>query len=111
MSDFKLKTELTHRFGQTLTTSEGEISFDKDGIAEVTEEIYNSADSIHGVEKIVNLAPEKDETPFEFTEESLKTLKIAKLKEIAASAELDVAEYGSLKKDDLVAYLLEKVSE
>lgn len=113
MSDFKLKTELTHRFGQTITTSEGEISFDKNGIAEVTEEVYNGADSIHGVERIETPAASKEEGPasdFDFSEKALKTLTMPQLKKIAESALLPAGEWSQLKKDEFVAYILEKVN-
>ncbi len=104
----KVVTTLSHRFGQTINVGEsGEVSFDENGIAEVSEEqaasLFSETDTI---------------LPYEGTEEAtgseeghLGKMTVKELKQIAVDAELPEAEWNSLKKDDLVQYLVDNIKE
>jgi hypothetical protein len=104
----KVVTTLSHRFGQTINVGEsGEVSFDENGIAEVSEEqaasLFSETDTIAPYEGTVD--SQEDES------HDLGKLTVKELKQIAVDAELPEAEWNSLKKDDLVQYLVDNIKD
>jgi hypothetical protein len=104
----KVVTTLSHRFGQTINVGEsGEVSFDENGIAEVSEEqaasLFSETDTISPYEGTVD--SQEDES------HDLGKLTVKELKQIAVDAELPEAEWNSLKKDDLVQYLVDNIKD
>ena len=95
-----VKTNLSHRFGKEISINGVNVIFNKEGQAEVEE---NDADKIK-VDPSLKIEDQSD------TRKELDQMTVSELKDLCETSHLPVSEYNSLKKIDLVDYVLKNLN-
>lgn len=110
MAKVKVQTSLD-RANKTITYAIGNVTFDENGIAEVSKEHAEYLTTVH--KKNHRIVEEKgNNTGDEKKKKELETLKVADLKEIASAIEgANKEEVDKMVKAELVEFILSKVTE
>lgn len=111
MAKVKVQTSL-ERANKTITYAIGNVTFDENGVAEVSKEHAEYLTTVHKKNHRIFEEKGSNNAGDEKKKKELETLKVADLKDIASAIEgVNKEEVDKMVKAELVEFILSKVTE